>query len=148
MANPKRGEFTIDFAGKPTTFRMRANECAVFEERLRPDTLRDFLLNRSTGPRTAREIVYAGLMHKNIKQWNPIEAGRLLDKHLEAGGSITDVIAPTHSVVLDTMPEFRDFLKSLVDSDDAEKEMSKGTVEDPTGALTGESIGTDSSKGL
>lgn len=146
MANPKRGEFTIEFAGKPTTFRMRANECAVFEERLRPDTLRDFLINRSTGPRTAREIVYAGLMHKNTRQWNPIEAGRLLDKHLEGGGSITDVIAPTHTIILDTMPEFRDFLKSLSD-DEEPKEPPKEGAEDPTGAPTGESIGTDSSNG-
>lgn len=143
VGNPKRGEFLLDFAGNPEIFRLRANELATLEERMNCG-LRDLIMGR-TGMRLAREITYVGLLHKNIKNWNPIDAGLKLDRHIAKGGSWADLCGPALSIIIDTMPEFKEALQKM--TRDAEEDGGE-EEENPTGSPTEESIGTPSSNGL
>lgn len=147
--NARRGEVFIPFAGKLTKFRWRANEIAVFEERIQPYTLADFLRNKLTGPRVARELVYAGLMYLEKKDWNPIEAGKMLDAHMdlsEGEQGVEDITAPAYKIILATMPEMRRLFEGVYN--DAPSEGGADGGENPTrgGEQTDASTGTASSE--
>lgn len=145
LTDELRGVITIQYYKDKTlltkTLKLRANQLAVLEERMGMGP-RDMLT--SPGIRLAREIIYVGYLHQQVKGWNPFQAGNVFDDLSDCGAGYSDVCEPFARLLLKSMPEARRFLEEqgLYKSTDGEG----AAKSDPTGsAQTGESTGPSSS---
>lgn len=88
-----------------------ANEIALVEDLMGSEGLLSIIRNR--GIKLARSIVFAGLLEKERKRWSPKRAGQVLEKFIQDGGHLTQILNPAVGVLNAWLAEFENW-----DSDD------------------------------
>lgn len=123
----KRGVFTMEFDGRPETFRMGVNEIALLEERLNKGVIE--LIQGAQSIRFARELVFIclGRARQRAKQaWTPMKAGRALEDHLEKGGDWAAICSEAVDILIASMPELKEAIDEETAAEQAEDSRAAG----------------------
>lgn len=122
MANPKFGIRYQDVAGNQEKFEIKSNGVALLEDEIGVGAEFIFSNLRGYGVKLTRTVLYAALYESKVKKrepWTPQLAGKLLDEHIEKGGSHQEILYSGMQCVSDHFPNMKKIMET-VDSEEGE----------------------------